>query len=207
MFLEIALLIAVNPLISDPISVAVKNYEDIHSYQVTLRSYGDGSKEIIRYYYKKPGFIKMEFIKPHKGAVLVYNPLKDKVKLRPFGLFKSFVLTMSPDSSLIKGSKDHKVKESDIGALLNMVKRFQKNGKTEIHGEDDLGEKKTIRVNVEGNSNFTVNSIHRYLLWLDLKTYLPLKVSAYSLDDELIEEVLMDDLEINIIFSEDFFKL
>ncbi len=205
MTLWFSLFIALTPVMSDPISAAIENYENIHSYQVTLRSYGDEPEEIIRYYYKKPGFIKMEFIKPYRGAVLVYNPSKDEVKLRPFGFLKPLVLTMAPDNSLITSSRGHRVDESDIGALLDMVKRLQLQGKTEIQGEEILGGKKTIRVSVKGNEDFTVDSIHRYLLWLDVKTYLPLKVSAYSIDDELIEEVMMDDLEINIDFHEDYF--
>ncbi|MBI5213703.1 MAG: DUF1571 domain-containing protein [Nitrospirae bacterium] len=186
---------------------SLENYNSVESYSVTLRSKSDDSNEEIRYYYKKPGFVRMEFIKPYKGAVLVYNPSKKEVRLRPFGVFKSFVLTLNPDNSLIKSSKGHRVDESDIGALLKVVKRLKDGGKTKASGEENVGNRPVVVVSVEGEKDFTVNGIHRYILWLDKKTSLPLKVAAYDMQGELIEEVLMDDLQINTGITEDFFDL
>jgi outer membrane lipoprotein-sorting protein len=208
MVFMLAVLLAMTSAINDPITAAIKNYRDVESYRVTLRSSKEDTSEIIRYYYKKPGFVRMEFIKPHKGAVLVHNPEAKKVKLRPFGFLKPFVLTLSPDNSLIKSSKGHTVDESDIGALLRTVRKLQSHGKTEVLGDEAAGGKQTVVVSVEGEGDFTVDDdIHRYHLWLDKETFLPLKVSSYDVQGELIEEVLMDDIEINIEISESFFEL
>lgn len=69
----------------DIIQRAIENYQTVDTYVATLRSVKDGHvSEEIKYYYKKPGFVRMEFITPHKGAVLVYNPETNKVRLRPF---------------------------------------------------------------------------------------------------------------------------
>ena len=32
-------------------------------------------------YYKKPVFVRMEFIHPHDGALLLYNPIAQRVRL------------------------------------------------------------------------------------------------------------------------------
>ncbi|MCL4458113.1 MAG: DUF1571 domain-containing protein [Nitrospirae bacterium] len=206
MVLAFALLLALMPS-QDIIPASIENYNSVESYSVTLRSRSDDSSEEIRYYYKKPGFVRMEFVKPYKGAMLVYSPSKKEARLRPFGFFKSFILTLSPDNSLIKSSKGHRVDESDIGALLKVVKKLQYNGKTEISGEESVGNRPVIVVSVKGEKDFAVNGIHRYILWLDKKTFLPLKVAAYDMQGELMEEVLMDDLKINIGITEDFFEL
>ncbi|MEW6109573.1 MAG: DUF1571 domain-containing protein [Nitrospirota bacterium] len=203
----IFILLAMTSAVHEPISTAIENYKNVESYSVTLRSRGNDSSEEIKYYYKRPGFVRMEFIKPHKGAVLVYSPYKKEVRLRPFGFLKPFVLTLNPDNNLIKSSRGHTVDESDIGSLLRTVKKLQADGKTEVAGEEAVGNKPAMLVRVEGNPDFVVDGIHRYLLWLDKKTFLPLKVSAYDLKGYLVEEVLMDDLDIGIAITESFFEL
>jgi outer membrane lipoprotein-sorting protein len=206
MFCVAILLLAFGFASPDPISTAIENYEKIESYSVTLRSRKNSSvDEEIRYYYKRPGYVRMEFITPHKGAVLVYNPLTKKVKLRPFDFLKFFVLTLDPDESLISSSRGHTVDESDIGSLLQAVKKLGSNGKTETVREEVVGGKTVLIVSVEGEGDFTVEKgIHEYHLWLDKKTFLPLRAIAYDLQGRLLEEVMMDDLIINIKLSVDF---
>jgi outer membrane lipoprotein-sorting protein len=208
MFFIIAMLFTIASTPEDLIASATENYGNVETYRVTLRSNKEDTSEIIRYYYKKPGYVRMEFIKPHKGAVLVYNPEAKKVRLRPFGFLKPFVLTLSPDNSLLKSSNGHTVDESDIGALLEVVIKLQSHGKSDELGDVEVRGKTAVIVSVEGKGDFTVdNDIHRYHLWLDKETFLPLKVSAYDLKGELIEEVLMDDLELNVEFEESSFEL
>lgn len=193
---------------ADVISSAIENYGQVASYKVTLRSRNEESSEKIRYFYKKPGYVRMEFVEPHNGSVLVYDPTSNEVKVRPVGFIKSLVFTLSPDNRLIKSSKGHTVDESDIGALLEMVHTLKMNGTVEVLGNKRIGDRETIKVKVTGRDGFTVDSnINRYLLWMDTGSFLPIKVSAYDKDGDLIEEVLMDDLEINIELGSGFFEL
>lgn len=200
-------MLALTSTTNDLIDTAIKTYESVESYQVTLRTSNNSATEEIKYYFKKPGSVRMEFIKPHKGAVLVYNPLIKEAKLMPFGFLRFFVLTLSPGNRLIKSSRGHEVDESDIGALLKMVKRLQSHGKTTKLKDETVGKRQTVLIRVEGKGDFNVDDIHMYLLWLDKKTLMPLKVSGYNTQGKLIEEVLMDDLQINVEFPEDFFDL
>jgi outer membrane lipoprotein-sorting protein len=207
MFLLPLLLLTLTPQTSDPVQKALESFNATRSYQVTLRSRSDGSSEVIRYSFKKPGFVKMEFLKPRKGVVIVYNPVTGKARVRPFAFFKPLVITLTPGSPLIKSPRGHRIDESDIGFLLRKVHLLQKNGKTEITGYEKIGMRDTIKLVVRGSGNHTVNSIHSYFLWLDTASSLPLKVSAYDRDSDLIEEVIMDDLKTNVELSDDFFEL
>jgi len=87
------------------------------------------------------------------------------------------------------------------------VVKLQSNGETSILGDESLSGRQTVLVRVTGIGDFTVCGIHQYDLWLDKKTYLPLKIVAYDLCEGVIEEVLMDDLEIDIDLPDDFFHL
>lgn len=189
----------------DPIGAAIERYRTVESYQVTLRSsYGDKA-DIIRYSYKKPGFVRMDFVQPHKGAVLIYSPLTRNVRLWPFG-GKLFSLTLSPENRLVQSPTGQRVDQSDIGALLDNVKTLQRNGETAIVGEELIGGTRTLRLAVAGTGNFVAGNVRGYDLWLDSHTLLPLKVVSRDVNDEIIETVVMDDLEINVKLADELFN-
>jgi outer membrane lipoprotein-sorting protein len=193
---------------ADPLSTAIESYKKVETYSVTLRSVSKSSSEVIRYFYKSPKHVRMEFIKPHKGAVLVYDPAKGKVKVRPFGFLKPLVLSLSPDNHLVKSSKGHRVDESDIGALLNAADVIKSHGKVVTLRTEEVKGRESLVVSVTGDGGYTVyGEINRYLMWLDKELHLPLKVEAFGVEGDLIESVLMDDLEVNIEFEEGFFEL
>lgn len=192
---------------ADLISNALVSFDHVDSYQVTLRSSGDESSEEILYSFKKPGHIRMEFIRPHRGTVLVYNPVSGKVRVRPFGFMKFLVFTLNPDSWLLRSSRGHTVDRSDIGSLLKAVRRLQSQGSYEVREESIVGKRDAALVSIKGENGFSVNGINAYRLWLDTQSFLPLKVSAYNSMGGQVEEVVMDDLQINVEFAEGFFDL
>ncbi|MDO8426398.1 MAG: outer membrane lipoprotein-sorting protein [Deltaproteobacteria bacterium] len=187
----------------DPISAALESYNSVDTYAVTLNS-GNGS-EVIRYFYKRPGFIRMEFIRPHKGAVLVYDPLKREVSLRPFGFFKPFVLRLKPDDYLIKSSEGHTVDKSDIGELLRTIDTLRKDGRVDVVGDEKVRGRETAVVEVEGKPQ-DPSGKSRYILWLEKETMLPLKVESFD-NSGKAEEVLMEDLEVNPVLPDGLFTM
>lgn len=189
----------------DPVDTAIERYRTVESYQVTLRSsYGDNA-DIIRYSYRKPGFVRMDFVRPHDGAVLIYSPLTKDVRLWPFGA-KLFSFTLSPENRLVQSPTGQRVDRSDIGALLDNVKALQRNGEIAVQGEEIVAGKKTVRFTVAGTGNFAVGNVHRYELWLDAATFLPLKVVSRDVNNEIIETVVMDDLDVNVKLGDELFN-
>jgi len=189
----------------NPVDAAIERYRAVESYQVTLKSfYGDNS-DIIRYAYKKPGFVRMDFVQPHKGAVLVYSPLTKNVRLWPFGT-GLFSLALSPENRLVQSPTGKRVDRSDIGALLDNVKALQRNGETAVLGEEVIGGKKTVRLAIAGTGKAGAGNVHRYELWLDSISLLPLKVVSRDANNEIIETVVMDDLNINVKLADELFN-
>lgn len=189
----------------DPVGAAIERYRTVESYQVMLKSsYGDQS-DIIRYSYRKPGFIRMDFVQPHKGAVLIYNPLTKEVRLWPFG-GKLLSLKLSPGNRLVQSPTGQRVDKSDIGKLLDNVKTLQHNGETTILGEELVAGIRAVRLAVAGKGNFVVSNVHRYDLWLDIGTLLPVKVVSRDVNDDMIETVVMDGLQINIGLPDELFN-
>jgi outer membrane lipoprotein-sorting protein len=193
---------------TDPLETAIESYKSINTYTVTLRSETDGEKEVIRYYYKRPNHVRMEFIKPHKGAVLVYNPAAGKVRVMPLGFLKPLVLSFSLDNRLVKSARGHRVDESDLGTLLKASKDIKSHGKLETLGTEKVKARETLVITVTGDDGYTVyGEINRYIIWLDKELNLPVKAEAFGVEGELVERVLMDDLEVGMEFEEGFFEL
>lgn len=206
MLVTLALLASLVSMPQDLVTAALQSYANVASYRVTVRASHGDANEIINYFYKKPGFIRMEFVRPHKGAVLVYDPTTNRVRLHPFGISKVFALSLSPDSKLIKSPSGHRVDESDIGTLLGRVLALQNQGQTTVQGEERVAGRPTFLVNTEGKDGVTVDGARRFLLNLDTATLLPLRVRTYDATGNLLEEVLMDDLETGVPLDDGFFK-
>lgn len=189
----------------NPIQSALDHYRDVAAYQVTVKSSGGTHSEILRYYFKQPGHVRIEFVKPYNGAVLVYDPARKQVRLWPFG-YRSFpAFTLSPENRLIQSATGQRVDRSDVGALYRNVQALQEQGRTEIGGIERYGGKETLRVTVEGNGGFSVGMVHRYQLWLDQATGFPVKISSHDATGRLIEVVEMEGLLIDPVLPDGFF--
>ncbi|HET8611024.1 MAG TPA: DUF1571 domain-containing protein [Burkholderiales bacterium] len=201
----LCLMAALNGHVTDPVDVAVAHYRTIRSYEVTVRSSSAGESQIIHYSYRKPGFIRMEFVEPHRGAVLVYDPDTRKARLWPFGIstFPSF--TLDPGNSLIQGPSGQRVDHSDVGALLDNVRTLQRGGTTHVVGEQEILGLRTLHVTVRGTPGTVPGNVAGYDLWFDVSNCLPVKVESRDAQGQLIETVVMDDFRVDVDFPEHFF--
>ena len=183
----------------------IENFDKISSYSTFLKSEGENGVNTIHYFYQKPGLIKMIFVKPHKGATLVYNQKTHRVKLKPFKHLGSFTISLKPESSLITDPKGHTVDKSDLGALLQNVLMLSENGTEEIINQEAYNKNIYSVLSVKGNEGFDFEGISQYLLWINTKINLPVRVESYDNDFNLLEKVLLNDLKVNVEFPDNFF--
>ena len=189
----------------DPIRAAIDLYRDVAGYEATVKSSGGGSSEVMHYYFRKPGFVRMEFMTPFNGAVLVYSPVTGQARLWPFGYKRFPALSLSPENRLIRSSTGQRVDRSDVGALYDNVKALQEHGKTEIAGVESVDGRETIRVTVAADAGYSIGAVAHYQLWIDRVSGFPLRVMSYGADGRLIESVEMEDLKINPDFPPGLF--
>ena len=94
--LSFSLLIFIGSMQSNPIQSALEKFKEVESYSVTLSSSAKDKQEEVKYFFKRPGFVRMDFINPHKGAILVYNPHTKKSYLTTFRFFKVSCFDFKP---------------------------------------------------------------------------------------------------------------
>jgi len=183
----------------DFIADAQARFDALANYQVTLRSTAAGAEPVeITYSYRKPGFVRMDCIRPHAGTTLLYSPETGKVTLWPFGFGTLPKLALSPDNPIITSSRGHRIDRSDLGALLVNVRELQRHGETQVVGVETIGMRRASQVIVTGEPGQSVAGVCRYELWFDVGLGLPVKVASEGASGEPIETVLMEDLRIDV---------
>lgn len=191
---------------TDPVADALARFSQLSSYQLTLRSRGPREVQVMRYAYRKPGFVRLELISPFKGAVLIYSPISRKVRLWPFGFSRRHSgFSLSPANRLVQSAGGHRVDESDVGALLHNLQRLQRQGETRLMGESMIGAKSVLRFSVDATGKAAVDEVSRYDVWLDSHSLFPLKVVSFDREGKELETVLMENVVINPEFPNNFF--
>ena len=184
-----------------PLEDAIAHYRTVETYRATVRSFRADGETHIRYAFKRPGFVRMEFIRPHPGAVLVYSPVTRRVRLWPFGAGRFPELGLGPNNPLIRGPGGQSVDRSDIGALYENVRLLLEAGEGEVRE----AERGVVHLVVTGAAAADVAGVHRYELWLDPATRFPLRVKSRDRQGAVIETVVIEDLEINVPLADAVF--
>ncbi len=164
------------------------SFDALTNYTTLLDSEGEDGRNRIIYTYKKPGFIRMDFIRPHKGARLIYNPTENRVSLRPFST-KLLTLNLSPDNRLITDPKGHTVDRSDIGALIRSAMRHAKEGTVTSLPPEVVETHLCPRLMIESEKV-------SYLLWIHPELGLPIKVlksyTGGSIETVFLRNLIVD---------------
>jgi outer membrane lipoprotein-sorting protein len=191
---------------ASPLADAIVHFQMVESYRVTVHSFHADGEEHIRYAYRKPGYVRMEFIKPHSGALLIYSPQTRRVRLWPFGFGHIPEFDLSPGNALIRSSRGQHVDHSDVGALFENIRALEEHGHTELVGEEKLDGRAVLHLRTTGAGNSTAEGVHGFDWWLDTATLFPVKVISHDANGAVLETVVMEGLEINPLLPENLFN-
>lgn len=191
---------------ADPLDDAQARFQALSGYQLTLRSTAaDGEQQRMRYFFRSPGWVRMEFIEPHRGLVLVYDPETRQASLWPFGPGRWPRLRLDPDSALLRERHGHRVDRSDVGALLANLQALRARGRLSPLGEASVGGRAATGWEITGDASTSVAGVQRYRVWFARDTLFPLQVESFGPDQARIETVEMDEIETDPAFPERLF--
>lgn len=189
----------------DPVAAGLSRVEQLEAYRFTLRSQGERNEEVIRYAYRRPGFIRMDMVTPYSGVVLIYSPETRRVRVWPFGV-PGRSLSLSPVNRLVRSARGHRVDQSDVATLLRNVQRLQQHGELQRLGEATVDGHATLHLAVVGEPGHRVDEVARYELWLDRETAFPRRVVSRDRHGQRIEAVHFRDIELAPDLPADFFS-
>lgn len=202
-----AVTLAIVPTASaDLVSDAQARFRELPSYRVTLRSLAaDGERQIIVSSYRRPGWVRLDFVEPHAGAVLVYDPERRRARLSPFGEGRFPALDLAPDNPLIRSAGGHTVDRSDVGALLANLAQLRVDGTMTNPVPASVAERAAWHFEITGPEGRSIDRVRRYRVWMEQESLFPLKVDSFDSRLELLESVDMSDARLDVEFPDGFF--
>ena len=185
-------------------------YKTVNDYRTNLevRTYtANGSVEIklIRYTFKKPCSIRLDFEKPDSGIVVVYPDQEGRVEVRPLSWLPFVVLHKSVGDPQMEVSPGQRINQTDLGLLIRNIGRSvngQRKGPVTV--SDDGGR---ITINVLADNHFRKNVITHYTFYIDKKLWLPVSVEERLPDGKLERTVIFHNLKINIKVPDSLFHV
>lgn len=204
MHVPFLLLTALAASLGNPVTEAVTRFQHVNSYEALVTTESAGKVEQMRYHYQKPGYLRLEFIQPHPGLVLTYNPDSQQVHVWPSGFhhFPSFHTT--PDNSLLRSEGGHRIDQSDVGYFWHHVERLQTQGAYRVVGNAGTHPNR-IHLLVEGAPGIAVDNYHKFDIWLEPRHFFPVRTTGYGLDGNVLDTVTLQDLQFGIAYPPDFF--
>ena len=178
---------------ADPLDEAQARFEALQGYQLALRSTAaDGRVQQMRYFYRRPGWVRMEMIEPYRGLVLVYDPVAHRISLWPFGPERWPKLSLAPDSPLLREHHGHRVDRSDVGTLLARLRALRARGRLTPLGESPLDGQAATGCEIAGEAG--AGREQRYRIWFARETMFPIRVQKFGPDGATIEMVEMSEV-------------
>jgi len=191
----------------DLLAEAQSHFQALTSYQVTVRATArDGERHVLRYHYRKPGWVRMEFVQPYEGVVLVYDPRVRQVRVWPFGQNRLPRLSFDPDNPLIQGPRGHRVDRSDVGVLLGYLHGVAEQGSLTPLGETRIAGRPASGIEIRGPGPSSPRQEQRFRVWLAQDSRFPLRVERFAADGRLIERIDMTNVVIDGFIPDRLFR-
>jgi hypothetical protein len=191
-------------------------WEGVRDYRALLVSTawgGDGPPErtVLRYWFQKPDRLRLEFVSPRAGLVLVYPHGPDgprgepKARVQPGGLLRFLRLTLDPGSPRLAVAPGQRVDQTDLGLLVRNIARSLTAEARSVpllwHSGDD------VVAAVEAEAHFLPGVAARYAFRIDPTLWLPVGVREEIPTSGWVREVEFRELEVNPGLPEDLFRL
>lgn len=188
----------------DLLAEAESRFRALRTYRVTLQSVaGEGERLVARYFFRKPGWVRMELVEPWPGVVLIYAPETARVRVWPLGLGFPSAPSVAPDHPMVCSARGHRIDRSDVGALFARLRALRAGGRLTTFADPGRFGAAACGIEVVGTPG--ADGVARNRVWLADDTLFPLRVESFDPQDALIERVDMIDAELDAAFSEGFF--
>ncbi len=157
---------------------------------------------------RKAGDIRVDLIRPRKGAWLIYrkDQDQDQVRVKPFS-FLPMILSLSPGSSLITSRFGHTINHADYGSFYARVlaPSCLLGGCVYLARGVVMGHAVRV-VNVAPVFGVARPIFGRMWVSFDTRTGLPVSISTMDARGRFMERITYDRCRLNPSFPKNFFR-
>ncbi len=160
--------------------------------------------------FKSPSRFYMKWPKGEIEAIYSEGKYNNKMVIHGGFPFKFISIVVKPEAAL-KYNR-HTIKEADIGHILNIIETNYRKAKTDteakivLESEEMLDNKNTWRFKAVFPAGSDYYG-HVIFVHIDKKLYLPVKITVYGWNMELLEEYYYEDLKVNVGLKEEDFDV
>lgn len=172
---------------------------------------GPPQRATARYWFQKPNRLRLEFVSPHPGLVLVYpyrpqgHHGEGKARVQPGGLLKFLRITLDPGSARLAVAPGQRLDQTDLGLLVRNIARSLA---AEARSAPVLREsRENLVAVVEAEAHFLPGVAARYEFRIDRGLWLPVGVREEISERGWVREVAFEGLEVNPGLPESLFRL
>ena len=184
-------------------------YDEVKDYQAEVeitffKTDGSFKTEKSVYTFKKPKWIRLDFVSPQPGMILIYPDRDGKVLMKPQGLLSMFTLHLMLEDPLLANPSAQHLNQTDLGLLIKNIRRSvtdQRRGPVWI-SED----KNTIQIQVLADDHFREGVETRYQFLISKQLRLPVEVGLSTANGAQAGRIIFRNLRTNINVSDDLFQ-
>ena len=180
-------------------------YAVVQDYRTEVDVKSRKARDKFIYTFKKPNYIRIDFISPHSGWILIYPDEKGKAVVRSSGSKHFLELHLSTQNRLIKKPSGQRVDQTDMGLLINNISHSvtdKSKGPVKIAEQDG-----TIEMNVLAEDHFSAGVVTMYRFLVDRGSWLPIGVDEFTPDGAPKRTVRFRNTVVNLGTEESSFRL
>jgi outer membrane lipoprotein-sorting protein len=184
-------------------------YDEVKDYQteVEVKIYKkDGSFKTERslYTFKKPKWIRLDFVSSHPRMTLVYPDRNGKVLMRLPGLLPVSTFHLMLDDPLLETPSGQRIDQKDLGLLIKNIRHSltdQRRGPVSISENKD-----TIQIQVLANDHLREGVETTYQFLISKEGWLPVEVGRSTSIGVQEGRITFRNLRININVPDSLFQ-
>jgi outer membrane lipoprotein-sorting protein len=184
-------------------------YDEVKDYQTDVeillfKEDGSFKTEKSLYTFKKPKWIRLDFVSPHPGMVLVYPDPDGKVLMRPQGALSILTSHLALNDPLLGTPSGQRLDQTDLGVL---IKNIRHSVTDQRRGPVSLSEnKEAIRIQVLADDHFREGVESRYQFLISKGLWLPVEVGEATTQGVQEGRIIFRNLRTNINVPDELFQ-
>jgi outer membrane lipoprotein-sorting protein len=184
-------------------------YDEVEDYQaevevILFEKDGSIKSEKSLYTFKKPKWIRLDFVSPHPGMIMVYPDGNGKVLVKPQGLLSMLTLHLRLDDPLLQTPSGQRMNQTDLGVLIKNIGHSvtdQRRGPVSLSEDKD-----TIQIEVLADDHFREGVETRYQFLISKELRLPVEVGESTTNGVQEGRIIFRNLRTNINVPDDLFQ-